>query len=88
MNLFWRPKILFKIEKVFSVEELSAHCDVPYGVYYPLPAQIAAMTVARVMDTITELETHEVNDHNSKRDFHYNNKITRMINGKDQGNKI
>ena len=77
-----------KVEKIFSIEELSAHCDVPCGVYDPLPAQIAAMTVARMMDTITELETHEINDHNSKRDFHYNNKITRMINEKERSAEI
>lgn len=32
-----------------------AHCDVPCGVYDPTPAKIAARTVARMVDQLTEL---------------------------------
>ena len=81
-------KILSKIDQVSPVKIAKAHCDVPCGVYDPMTAQIAAMTVARMMDTIIDLEQHEVKDHNSTRDLHYHNKITRMINEKERSAEI
>ena len=81
-------KVLKKIEEKLPIEKAQAHCDVPCGVYDPIPAQIAAMTVARMMDTITELEEHEVKDHNSNRDHHYNNKISRMIAEKERSAEL
>ena len=77
-------KLFETADKAFNFDTASAHCDVPCGVYDPIPAQIAAMTVARMVDTITELEEHEVKDHNGTRDLHYQNKITRMINEKER----
>ena len=77
-------KLVKVLDKVFSFPQAEAHCDVPCGVYDPMPAQIAAMTVARMTDTIIELEDHEVKDHNGTRDLHYQNKITRMINEKER----
>lgn len=81
-------KLLKTIDQKLAIETASAHCDVPCGVYDPIPAQIAAMTVARMMDTITELEEHEVKDHNSTRDLHYNNKISRMIAEKERSAEL
>ncbi len=77
-------KALSALDSVLGFQEASAHCDVPCGVYDPIPAQIAAMTVARMTDTIIDLENHEEQDHGGKRDMHYQNKITRMINEKER----
>ena len=76
--------VLKKLDEKMNFETAKAHCDVPCGVYDPIPAQIAAMTVARMTDTIMELEEHEEKDHGGKRDLHYQNKITRMINEKER----
>ena len=81
-------RILTQIDKYINFDTVKAHCDVPCGVYDPIPAQIAAMTVARMTDTIIDLEEHEVKDHNSERDFHYHNKITRMVKEKDRSGSI
>jgi nickel superoxide dismutase len=80
--------LLEKANKLVPFKTVSAHCDVPCGVYDPIPAQIAAMTVARMTDTIIELEEHEVKDHGAKRDLHYQNKITRMVNEKERSAEI
>ena len=80
--------LLKSIDKVIPFTKVSAHCDVPCGVYDPIPAQIAAMTVARMTDTIIELEEHEEATHGGKRDLHYQNKITRMITEKERSGKI
>ncbi len=76
--------LLSKIDEKFGFEQAGAHCDVPCGVYDPMPAQIAAMTVARMTDTILDLEAHDQKDHGGTRDHHYQNKITRMINEKER----
>lgn len=80
--------VLNLVDKVKPFAKAKAHCDVPCGVYDPIVAQIAAMTVARMTDTITELENHEVQDHGGTRDAHYNNKITRMVNEKERSATI
>ncbi len=72
------------LDKHIGFDRAKAHCDVPCGIYDPIPAQIAAMSVIRMVDTITDLENHEKQDHGGERDAHYNNKITRMINEKEK----
>ena len=77
-----------KVDKIMNFDVASAHCDVPCGVYDPTTAQIAAMTVARMTDTILELEEHESKAHNSERDHHYHNKIVRMVNEKERSAEL
>ena len=67
-------KLFAAFDKKFGVAEAKAHCDVPCGIYDPIVAQIAALTVVRMMDLMTALdEGHEIN----KKD--YNNSMTRYI---------
>jgi nickel superoxide dismutase len=40
---------------MFKIEEVSAHCDIPCGVYDPGEAQYAALSVIRFMDLINEM---------------------------------
>ncbi|MDR3345917.1 MAG: superoxide dismutase, Ni [Campylobacteraceae bacterium] len=42
-----------------------AHCDVPCGIYDPIIAQIAALSVIRMVDLINALDTQGKTDHNS-----------------------
>ncbi len=80
--------ILNTLDKLYSFPEVKAHCDVPCGIYDPIPAQIAAMTVARMMDTIKELDEHETKDHNNTRDINFQNKINRMVAEKERSAEL
>jgi nickel superoxide dismutase len=48
--------ILEKMDRVFHFDEASAHCDIPCGIYDPHLAQLAALTVIRMVDLMTELD--------------------------------
>lgn len=43
------------LEKLLRVEEVSAHCDIPCGIYDPFPAQIAAITTVRMIDQMVDM---------------------------------
>ena len=62
-------QMLEKLDKGLHFEEAKAHCDIPCGIYDPIGAQIAALTVVRMMDLMAELASGEnkdnVNFHNS-----------------------
>ncbi len=49
-------EILEKVEKKLGIDKVKAHCDVPCGIYDPITAQIAALTVVRMVDIIESLE--------------------------------
>lgn len=50
---------LEKIEHLFGVEQAKAHCDIPCGIYDPHYAEVAALTVIRMIDLMGELKaTH------------------------------
>ena len=40
---------------MFKIEEVSAHCDIPCGVYDPGEAQYAVLSVIRFIDLINEM---------------------------------
>ncbi|MEL0628984.1 superoxide dismutase, Ni [Psychromonas aquatilis] len=44
-----------------SFEHVSAHCDIPCKIYDPINAQIAVLTIIRMVDLLTELEQKGVN---------------------------
>lgn len=44
-----------KIDQHIGISEVSAHCDVPCGIYDPMPAQIAALSVLRFLKQAKEL---------------------------------
>ncbi|PIE04746.1 MAG: superoxide dismutase, Ni [Spirochaetales bacterium] len=52
-------KLLKKIDSILAFEKVSAHCDIPCGIYDPITAQIAALTVIRMDDLIAELGQKE-----------------------------
>lgn len=80
--------LLTKIDQFFSFQEVSAHCDVPCGIYDPIPAQIAAMTVARMTDTLMEKEDHEKSAHGGERGLAYANTTTRMVDEKERSAEL
>lgn len=48
-------KLVEKLDKRFGFERAKAHCDVPCGIYDPITAQIAALTVIRMVDLMSDL---------------------------------
>jgi nickel superoxide dismutase len=46
---------LAALERMLPVEEASAHCDIPCGIYDPHAAQIAALTIIRMVQLIQNL---------------------------------
>jgi len=62
-------QLLTKLDNKFHFEQAQAHCDIPCGIYDPSTAQIAALTVVRMMDLMAELaggeEKGNVDFHNS-----------------------
>lgn len=49
-------RLLNKLDSKVNFERASAHCDIPCKIYDPSTAQIAALTVIRMMDLIAELD--------------------------------
>ena len=47
-------KIMKSAEMIGAIDEVSAHCDIPCGIYDPHLAQLAAHTVIRMIDLIEE----------------------------------
>lgn len=66
--------LLNRIDNKFPFEEAKAHCDIPCGIYDPIGAQIASLTVVRMVDLITELGSKHPD-----KDVNYFNSLTRYI---------
>ncbi len=72
-------QILSKLDKKYHFEQAQAHCDVPCGIYDPSTAQIAALTVVRMMDLMAALEGGE-----TKGTTEFHNSIGRYIAVKEE----
>lgn len=48
-------EILNYIDKKLPFEEASAHCDIPCKIYDPMSAQLAVLTMIRMVDLLQEL---------------------------------
>jgi nickel superoxide dismutase len=70
-------KLLKAIDKIFSVKEVQAHCDIPCGIYDPSTAQISALTVIRMIDLMNE--NKDVADK-----LEFQNKMSRYIAEKER----
>jgi nickel superoxide dismutase len=61
--------VLESLDNLFDFEEVNAHCDIPCGIYDPHGAQVAVLTVIRMIDLMNDLVKGEQKDvltvHNS-----------------------
>ena len=64
MNRFASPLIRL-IDRVSPPETVSAHCDIPCGIYDPHAAQIAALTVLRMNQLMEQADPSDKAGHNS-----------------------
>ena len=65
------------IEDKIGISNVSAHCDIPCKIYDPISAQLAALTVIRMVDLINELN---VGDNLSLKD---QAQLIRLVNEKE-----
>ncbi len=72
-------KMLSKLDSRAPFDQAQAHCDVPCGIYDPITAQIAALTVVRMVDIIEELEKNH-----PEKDLAYFNTLSRAIAVKEE----
>ena len=71
-------KIFARLDKNIGTETASAHCDVPCGIYDPITAQIAALTVVRMIDLMSDLESKP------ERGLAYANSMGRYVSVKEE----
>ena len=72
-------KLLTKLDEKFHFEQAQAHCDIPCGIYDPSTAQIAALTVVRMMDLMADLASGE-----EKGNVDFHNSMERYITVKEE----
>ena len=73
--------ILSVIARIFPVQVVYAHCDIPCGIYDPHAAQLAAHTVLRMTKLIEELKNEEKSDESKKE---YKVQLTRLVHVKEE----
>lgn len=72
-----------KLDQKFNFSTASAHCDIPCKIYDPISAQIAVLTMIRMVDLLNEI--------NEKSDLTANDQaqFSRLLNQKEEhGNKV
>lgn len=72
-------KLIQALDKMIGFDQADAHCDIPCGIYDPSTAQIAALTVVRMMDLMAELEAKGGN-----KDVSYQNSMARYVAVKEE----
>lgn len=51
-------RLLTHLDGLLGFTEARAHCDIPCKIYDPISAQLAALTVVRLLDLIKDLTDH------------------------------
>ncbi|MEM7026648.1 MAG: superoxide dismutase, Ni [Pseudomonadota bacterium] len=72
-------KIIKHLDSKNSVASAEAHCDIPCKIYDPSSAQIAALTILRMVDLINETEANA-----GDKDTSYLNSMARFIATKEE----
>lgn len=69
-------------KKIFKIENVYAHCDVPCGLYDPQQALMAANTVRVMVKQLKDIE-NDPEYKNNKEDLKFKNYIVRRITTKE-----
>ncbi len=72
-------RLFEKLDHVFTFSEASAHCDIPCGIYDPHQAQVAVLTVIRMIDLANDLVQGS-----AKESLEFHNSLTRYIAVKEE----
>lgn len=71
-------KVLAALDRTVKFPEAQAHCDIPCGIYDPITAQIAALTVVRMLDLMADLDASTTDK------LAYHNSMSRYITVKEE----
>ena len=72
-------KLVEELDKVLDFTRAKAHCDIPCGIYDPIKAQLAALSVVRMLDLMHDLAaTHK------EQDVEFLNTMTRLVHVKEE----
>ena len=77
----WQPLTRF-VDRVFGIEPVYAHCDVPCGIYDPHGAAIAAKTVHTMNKKVTDLPMPPPSA-DAQAGLEYRNTLVRMVQTKE-----
>jgi len=72
-------QLISKLNTKYNFELARAHCDIPCGIYDPISAQIAAVTVVRMIDLMTDLDSKA-----GEKGTDYHNSLSRYIAVKEE----
>lgn len=72
-------KLLNALDRVAKFESAQAHCDIPCSIYDPSTAQIAALTVVRMIDLMEDAGANKADDGVS-----YLNSMARYVASKEE----
>jgi len=76
-------KLVNKLDQKFNFSTASAHCDIPCKIYDPISAQIAVLTMIRMVDLLNEINEKSELTANDQAQF------SRLLNQKEEhGNKV
>jgi len=76
-------QVFEKLDRLFGFAQAKAHCDIPCGIYDPHQAQIAALTVIRMVDLANDLVKGS-----TKESLEFHNSLTRYIQVKEEHAEI
>jgi len=62
-------KLIKNLDKKIAFAEVSAHCDIPCKIYDPSAAQIAVLTMIRMVDLLQELQSVGIINATSQAEF-------------------
>ncbi len=68
-----------KLDRVLRFDEAKAHCDIPCGIYDPHQAQVAALTVIRMVDLMADLVNGDQKDN-----LAFHNSMSRYVASKEE----
>ena len=71
-------KLVDFFQNSFSIEKVSAHCDIPCKIYDPISSQIAVLTMIRIIDLIEDLDVSDSANLNNKA------QLSRLISQKEE----
>ncbi len=71
--------LLSQIDRLVGIKRARAHCDIPCGIYDPHQAQVAALTVIRMLDLMADLTNAQKTP-----TLEYHNSISRQIAVKEE----
>lgn len=87
LSMTMLSKIFTLLDNIFRIPRVYAHCDIPCGIYSTHQAGVAAETVKKMTQKITELGTPTAEATDAEKIAWHNN-LTRMIHAKEEWAQI